>query len=99
MNELFALKMQLAKKGVNLDNKDLSRGIQMPDFQPKLNKWRYPKDGEGLWENPFRKKHKVKGKSKKDKKSRSKSVKKSKKKKNKSKPGSPKRIKSESSNY
>jgi hypothetical protein len=98
MNELFALKMQLAKKGVNLNNTGLSRGIQMPNYEPKLNKWRYPKDGEGLWVNPFRKKQK-KNKIKKDKKSRSPSLKKSKKKKGKSKSKSPKRLKSDDSNY
>lgn len=27
----------------------------MPDFEPKISKWKYPKDGDGLWVNPFRK--------------------------------------------
>lgn len=54
--------MQLARKGVYGDTKDLARGILMPGTEPKIGHWRYPKDGEGLWENPFNKKKKNKNK-------------------------------------
>ena len=80
--------MKLASKGVHLNNHDVGRGIIMPDYESRFADWKYPKDGDGLWENPLKiKKNKGKKAKKKEKKGRSKSIK-----------GKKKRVRSKSPN-
>jgi len=59
--------MKLARTGVHMENNGLNRAIMMPSIidHDVGGKRRYPKDGDALWSNPFKKKKKKVGKKKK----------------------------------
>jgi hypothetical protein len=63
MQQIKDLKMKLARTGVHMENHGLTRAIMMPtiiDYEIG-GKRRYPKDGDALWSNPFKKKKKKGG--------------------------------------